>query len=144
MIYKINDNDIEDVLELGDNIFKGVLYDNKSYMYHATNWNISIKLVLDNKIIGFYLFSEGNIYYNDPIFENKKGVQGVALGIDKKYRGNGFGNMLINKSYELFNNDFDYIWGQHIKSLNNLEDWKKKRTIVNDTNSSFMSYKFLK
>ena len=143
-ILSINKKDIDDILELADEIFKGQLDDNKGYLMASTNWDISIKLELNKKIIGFYLFNDNDIYSNKDIFKNKKGIEGVALGIEKKYRGKGFGNLLIDKSYELFKDKYDYIWGQHLKTLNNLENWKTKRTIIDNGSPVFLSYKFLK
>lgn len=143
-INKIEKNDIQEILEIGDEIFKNQLEDNKSYMYSATDWDISIKLVLNDEIIGFYLFNKTNIISDLNIFKNKIGIEGIALGVKKEYRGLGYGNLLIEKSYELFKNDFDYIHGQHLKTLNNLDDWEKKRTILEFDDEMFLSYKFFK
>lgn len=140
-ISNILSEDIEQILDLADNVFKEHMSGNKSYISNATDWDISVKLLLDDNIIGFYLFKRKNLYGEQ--FNNKIGVQGVALGLDEKYRGNGYGKMLIEKSYELKDN-FDYIWGLHLQSLNNIDDWKKRRIIMNENSSIFTSYTFLK
>jgi GNAT superfamily N-acetyltransferase len=141
-IEKVLKEDIEEILELAENIFKQHMSNNKGYINYVTNWDMSVKLTLDDKIIGFYLFNDNDIF--DDLFKNKNGVQGIALGVDSNYRGLGYGKQLIEESYKLFQDDYDYIWGIHLTSLDNEEDWKKRRTIFHKTTGSFTSYRFLK
>jgi ribosomal protein S18 acetylase RimI-like enzyme len=141
-IEHIERDDIKDILTLCDNVFASVIQGGiKNYVNYATNWDISIKLMKDDTIIGFYLFSIKKLSKFD-IFKDKKGIEGIALGVDEKYRGLGYGNILINESINMFKNDYDYIWGKHLKRLNNLEDWKKKRTILKENKRFFISYVF--
>lgn len=143
-IEPINENDISVILDLADIIFVGQLSDNKAYINSVADWSISVKLLLDGEIIGFYLFSSNDIPHSDDAsFINKNGIEGIALGVSEKYRGKGYGKMLIDESYRLFSNKFDYIWGLHLKSLNNIEDWKKRRTIIDNGGNIYISYKFL-
>lgn len=52
------------------------------------------------------------------------GAHGVLLAIDSAYKGQGWGRLLIEHPRSL---GYDYIWGQAMASLNNLEFWKKRR-----------------
>lgn len=140
-IEKIELNDIDGICELADIIFSEHMSGNKEYVNYSTNWDISVKLTLDGNIIGFYLFNDSNL--SQDIFNDKRGVQGVALGVNSEYRDLGYGKMLIEESYKLFST-YDYIWGMHLSSLGNLEDWKKRRTILNEGSNLFLSYKFIK
>jgi GNAT superfamily N-acetyltransferase len=138
-IEKINKEDIIEILELGDIIFKGQLNDNKTYIFYTTNWDISLKLTNKEKIIGFYLFKDINYPYQNNLFKNKKGIEGIALGVMEEYRNNGYGKYLINYSITYLSKNYDYIWGQHLNSLNNKEDWKKRRKIMKEFSNMFIT-----
>jgi ribosomal protein S18 acetylase RimI-like enzyme len=134
-ILKIEKQDIPEILDLADDIFKGQLEDNKSYIMSATNWNISVKLVKDDEIIGFYLFNNVNIIKDLPkkyenLFNHKFGIEVVALGIKPEYRGNKYGQMLIDYPVKTFSNYFDYYWGWVLHTLNNLKYWNKRTNII--------------
>ena len=143
IIENIKKEEIEKICELADTVFSEFGQTNAgNYLRGATDWDISVKLIINGVVAGFYLFKSSNL--TEPIFRNKKGVQGTALGVLKKYRGQGYGKMLINKSYELFSEKYDYIWGMHLSVLNNINHWKKRRTIMNEdeTTSLYYSYTF--
>lgn len=53
-----------------------------------------------------------------------RGVEGVMLGLRSQHRGQGHGLRLIELPKAL---GYDYVWGQALDSLNNLELWKKRR-----------------
>jgi GNAT superfamily N-acetyltransferase len=110
------------------------------YLNAVVDWNLSVKLVLDNKIIGCYLFSEGSIDEYTDDFKDKKGIEGVALVVDKEYRNLGYGKLLIKYSESL---PYDYIWGQHLKGIGNLEHWKKRRPHVYDADQVWITAKAL-
>lgn len=109
--------------------------DVKIYLILSKNGN----LIRENKVTpdwvrGFYILRETNL---EDVFSPRlhpnilkytgKGIQGVALALDKEYRGTGIGKKLINVPYTL---GADYIWGMHLDSLNNLKDWLKRRELV--------------
>jgi len=77
------------------------------YLKSVVNWDLSVKLTLDNKIIGCYLFAEGSLDEYTDNFIGQKGVEGVALVLEKQYRNFGFGKLLIEYSETL---PYDYIW----------------------------------
>jgi hypothetical protein len=52
------------------------------------------------------------------------------LVVDKEIRGQGWGNKLKEYPKTL---EVDYIWGQQLKTLNNLEDWLKRRELLGET-----------
>jgi GNAT superfamily N-acetyltransferase len=146
-IKQIQESDIDEVLELANNVFneQGINMDHKGYIGSVADWDISLKMVDDNsgEIIGFYVFNNDNIpVENDTYTDN--GLHGVALGIDSKYKGLGLGKQLINYPMENMGDRFDYIWGMHLKGLNNIEDWKKRRDIISDNGSLFITATKLK
>ena len=142
-IEKIKDEEIDEICRLANIVFSEFGHSSAgSYIKGATKWDISIKLTVDDVIAGFYLFNPGNL--SETMFNHKKGIQGVALGVLKEFRGKGYGKMLIDKSYELFSKEYDYIWGMHLSVLKNLDHWKKRRNIMNEhaNTSLYFSYAF--
>jgi hypothetical protein len=139
-ISNIEPNDFEEVLILGESIFKPYDSGVRGTLNYKTDWNISLKLTMDNKIIGFYLFCFQNISSHQKC-KGLKGVEGVALGVDENHRGKGYSDLLINESYKQFKQSHDYIWGMHLNTLNVESFWTKRRTIIHQTNSFFVSLK---
>ena len=142
IIESITENDIDDVLEICAKVFGDVdsAEDVKSYLGEATNWNISKKAVINNKIIGCYLFNEDSIVDfldgKDCVLENlskytsKKGIEGLGLALLPEYRNMGIGKEMRNIPLDM---DYDYVWGQHLKGLHNIDNWTKfGRRIVAD------------
>lgn len=130
-ISNIKKEEIDEVLELADIVFKDSGMDNKSYINGVVDWDISVKLTYEGKIIGFYIFNTMSITTKNDKYSGD-GLHGVALGINSEYKGMGLGKMLINYPLINMNNDYDYIWGMHLKSLKNIDDWLKRRELVSD------------
>jgi hypothetical protein len=109
------------------------------------DWKSSIKLVKNGSVIGFYIFSKQQpidfiemvkdygIYFNildKKLFNEintKKGVEGLALGINKEERGSGYGRTLMEYPKKM---GYEYIWGIQTKGLSDIEKWTKRRKIV--------------
>ena len=115
--------------------FSHVIY--KNYFFtiieEETNWDISV-IILDDedKIKGLYLLGDTQLYssFLNDRYTGLKGVEGVLLVVDKEIRGQGWGNKLKEYPKTL---EVDYIWGQQLKSLNNVEDWLKRRELLGET-----------
>jgi GNAT superfamily N-acetyltransferase len=107
------------------------------YTNHVTNWNLSKKLVIDGKLVGFYLFADAipikekvagcELHADLEQFEGLHGIEGVALVVAPEYRGSGLGNQLKDLPRTM---GYDYVYGEQLKSLNNLNDWLKRRQLV--------------
>ena len=114
------------------------------YYFHAileqeSNWDISAMLVDENNDIkGVYLLGDSQLssLVEDEKYVNLKGVEGVVLAVSEEVRGQGWGNKLKDFPKTL---EIDYIWGQQLKSLNNLEDWLKRRELVAETQSVYIT-----
>jgi hypothetical protein len=121
--------------------FKHVIY--KNYFFtiieEETNWDISA-IILDeeDKIKGLYLLGNTQLYsfWSNEKYDRLKGIEGVLLVIDKEIRGQGWGNKLKEYPKTL---EVDYIWGQQLKTLNNIEDWLKRREIVGETTGAYIT-----
>jgi hypothetical protein len=144
-IEKILITDTAEILDIADKIFPETIGFNYGYIGSYLNkkqvQDISVKLVDNEKIIGFYIMNsascpslvkEARIYGIDPM----KGIEGIALGIIPEYRGTGLGKRLIMYPYAM--TDFDYIWGKHFTHLNNMKEWAKRRVVI-DEGSIFLS-----
>jgi len=102
------------------------------FIRHMVDWNISVKLVVDGKLAGFYLlnkhsicdYAEEVLYWEEDMntYKDKSAIQGVGLGLWPEYRGQGYGKLLRAIPLAM---DVDYVWGQHFKGLNNLHLWEK-------------------
>ena len=58
----------------------------------------------------------------------------MLLFIEKDFRGLGWGNKLKDHPKKLMEIlDIDYIWGQQYKDLNNINDWLKRRKLIDET-----------
>ena len=114
------------------------------YYFHTileqeSNWDISAMLVDENNNIkGVYLLGDSQLssLVEDEKYINLKGVEGVVLAVSEEIRGQGWGNKLKDFPKIL---EIDYIWGQQLKSLNNLEDWLKRRELVAETQSVYIT-----
>lgn len=103
------------------------------------NWENSLLLLNENdEIKGVYILGDQPIesLVKTDEYKNLKGVEGVVLAVDRELRGKGWGTKL--KEYPK-NLGYDYIWGQQLKTLNNLEDWLKRRVLVAETNSVYIT-----
>jgi len=114
------------------------------YYFHAileqeSNWDISAMLVDENNDIkGVYLLGDSQLssLVEDEKYVLLKGIEGVVLAVSEEVRGQGWGNKLKDYPKTL---EIDYIWGQQLKSLNNLEDWLKRRELITETQSVFIT-----
>lgn len=98
-----------------------------------TNWEKSIMLVDENgSIKGLYLFGDLQLssLVKLPEYDDLKGIEGILLAVDKSIQGQGWGNKLKDYPKTM---GVDYIWGQQLKTLNNLQDWLKRRVWIAST-----------
>ena len=141
IIENIEEKDIPIIIEMVADEFERVMSKQSSYSYlkSAVNWKISVKLTLKGKIIGCYLLAERNFHRKE--LDGLKGIEGVALCLLSKYRNLGYGKMLMSYTENL---PYDYIWGQHLKGLNNMNNWERRRDYIFDYGNSYMSLKMLR
>jgi GNAT superfamily N-acetyltransferase len=144
-------NDEDDILEIMVSVFSAHMSEDAliGYLNHATDWNLSKKLVYNGKIIGCYLFGEGDIeqlvsnckHIDLSPFEGLHGIEGIAVAVLPEYRGTGLGNKLKDLPKHM---GYDYVYGQQLKSLNNLEDWLKRRFLVADCGGVWVTAEIFK
>lgn len=118
-------------------IFKNHIYieDFIDTIFKSVNFDKSLIILgKDDKILGLYLL--GDKQFNAEKYKNLKGIEGVLLAVDESLRGQGWGDKLKNYPKEL---GFDYIWGLQLKSLNNLNDWLKRRKLVATTEECYVT-----
>lgn len=106
------------------------------YLDDTTDKKLSVSLKVGSEVVGAYFLSEHS--YPGEI---GKGLEGVCLCVEDKYRGNGWGKMLISYAENL---GFDYMWGQHMKHLNNINMWSKRREKIIDGGEVWISITRLK
>lgn len=84
----------------------------KTYKKYILNWEFNHKLL--EKI------------------KDKRGVQGVALGVNSEYRGLGIGKKLLELPANL---GYDYIWGIQSVGLSDVNAWLKRREVLMKINT---------
>lgn len=121
------------------------------YLYFATDWPLSKKLVIGTELIGFYLLAEGAVAHVvakcDAVtealgrYEHKRGIEGIALVVLPEFRGRGYGELLKNVPRGM---GYDYVFGQQLKSLNNLTAWLKRRRLIADCDGVWVTLEDLR
>jgi hypothetical protein len=151
---KIEPNEIDSVLSVGDKSFgtfagnsKTVSQNPGSDNKNLTDWDKSIKLVLNKKTIGFYLFStkttvskfvsELELRYNMKVTINNQelteyaeshtGIQGLVVGILPKYQKKGYSKLLFDYPKNL---GYDYVWAVQTEGMSNLSGWLKRAELL--------------
>lgn len=102
--------------------------------------NISIVAEVNGNVAGFYFLRYANIPNDkiNPIFKDLKGVEGILLGVIKKYQKLRIGEKLIEFPKTI--PDVDYIWGYQLKSLKNIDFWLKRRKIHYENSGLYITY----
>lgn len=107
----------------------------------------SYVLESDDNLLGFYFLRENPIPKEVnpklyPIFENLKGIEGVALGLFPEFQNLGYGRELIGLPRKL---NYDYVWGWQFEDLGNLPNWLKRRKFYgfDSSDNSYVTYEFL-
>lgn len=146
-IEAIEDSDIDYILDMCVKLFTEAINQDYSelFFYCYSDFTISKKAVLDGKIIGCYLLGKDPINFSELYnpeslkkYKHRKSIQGVALGILKEYRGLSYGRQLRDSALSL--SAYDYMWGYHVKSLNNLNNWLKfGRRLVGETEGCYVT-----
>jgi GNAT superfamily N-acetyltransferase len=138
-ILPIEEQDLDILLALIDEVFDHVQKNTSSWVGLISDWDASVKMVREDtgEIIGFYFFNE-----EQQQTLHGQGLQGVAIGLKAEYRGKGLGKRLIQYPYEQL--DYDYIWGHHLKTLNNLADWQKRRRWIGEQGNVYVTAGSLK
>jgi ribosomal protein S18 acetylase RimI-like enzyme len=94
-----------------------------------------------DRVVGFYLLQDLQIEALFPQAAGKyhgRGIHGVALCLDPEYRASGIGRKMMAIPEA---SGADYVWGQHLHQLNNLEQWKKRRDHVLSDNEVHVTAK---
>lgn len=146
-IEAIEENDIDYIIEMCVKLFsEATNFDCPGFLfYEMTDFSISKKAVLDGKIIGCYLLKGESVHSWEmnwredlDLYKTRRGLQGVALGIVKEYRGWSYGRQLRDSALSL--SEYDYIWGLQSKQLNNLGNWLGYgRRLVGETVGDFIT-----
>lgn len=142
-IEKIQKDDIDEVVDMASKIFSNVMSyeDNQQYIRSVTDFDLSCKLTNNGEIIGCYLIAPIKL----ARLKGRKGLEGIALAVKEEYRGKGLGNKLKDwfESYAK-DNDYDFIFGQHLKGLHDIDSWLKRREIYKEDRLSYYTIKYLK
>jgi len=107
-----------------------------------TDWDLSLKLMQDDQLVGFYLLHEGSITdllsrydHYKPLedlspYHAKRGVEGIILLVLPEQRGHGYGNLLKDLPRRL---GYQFVFGEHFKSTPDvLQHWLKRRRLIAD------------
>jgi hypothetical protein len=144
-IRKMEQSDIEKILPNLSTIFDKTGLSNNRIWNEIKHYDSSISVVstVGDEIAGFYFLCFAKIPKGgDPkIYKELKtlnGIEGIAIGVNKKFKNMGIGKKLIEYTQNL--NDVDYIWGYQFKSLKNIDDWLKRRKIYYENDGVYITY----
>jgi hypothetical protein len=145
-ISKIIPSDINECLAVSVEVFKDQMTPISlvSYLNHEVDWSKSYKATVNGKIVGCYLLAENSVLkYKACLTEDLtpykklRGVEGIALSVLPEYRSLGIGKSLREIPKNL---GYDYIWGQQLKTLKNLDNWLKfGRRLVGNCGSIYIT-----
>jgi len=96
------------------------------YELMVANPTISPTLWIGETMIAAY-FMRPKILLHDAA--HLDGIQGLGLALVPPYRGRGYGSML--RAWPA-RTGIDYVWGAQLRTLCNIEDWKKRRIIFRE------------
>ena len=135
-------------LKVCKTVFKGHMEPKElvEYLLEMTDWSNSYVLVDNDKVVGCYLLAPGDItkyqeYSKEDLsrYKGKKGIEGVALALLPKYKGQGLGAQLRDLPKTL---GYDYIYGEQLHSLNNLDKWLGSgRRLIGDNGEVYITLK---
>ena len=144
----MQDADIEKIFPHLSEVFNSTKLSNEQIWVLLKEFNIDLSFVcaMDDEIAGFYFLGdeqipEGGNRRAYKILSQMRGVEGIGLGVLKKFKGRGIGKMLIEKSQSL---PVGYIWGYQLKSLKNIDDWMKRRQLYYENKELYITYQILK
>jgi len=147
----LSKEDAENAINLCDKIFKDSTFkcsqqNNKNRLLSLVDYNKSIKMIVNGKIVGVYLLSnkesmndfmeflkkEGSpvTIVDQKLFEqlsDKNGIQGLVVGLLKEFRQNGLGEILLQYPKSL---GFDYVWGCQTHGVSDVSKWLKRRKLI--------------
>lgn len=128
-ILPISTEEIEDITKLAVEGLKDIDSEERvrKNIGRSVSWDISVKCVLDGKLIGCYLFSKepinGVLQHFKLDYEKYlklKGFQGFLLLVLPEYRNIGAGKKLRDYSLKM---PYDYIWGFTSDQMKNIDKW---------------------
>lgn len=136
-IENILDNDYEEVLDIMSEEFDFLSREEVAEAIDDVNYSISLKAVnQENKIVGILLFENTDINsflkrvgkplhlnYSLDIFKNKKGINGTAFVINKKYRGSQLNRMFLSAARSIISG-YDYVLSEVMEQLKTHNYWK--------------------
>lgn len=151
-ILPINSNDIDEVIDLCIAEFgshdAGGAAETSAFVKSYTDWSVSKKLVINGKLAGFMLLRPrpikelldeskvSELFVDLSIFDNKSGVEGVALVVVPEHRGSMSAAKLTRLPQRL---GYDYAYGQALKSLGNIQFWLKRSVLVADLGDTWVA-----
>jgi GNAT superfamily N-acetyltransferase len=135
---------IDECVEICNTVFSKHSSGVRPYIRNTANWDISLKATHNNIVVGCYILNTDPIHFTSNTgfdlskYKNLRGLHGVGLAVLPEYRDRGIGRALREYPDKM---GYDYIYGMHLESLNNLENWKKVREVVYTSNFMHVTLK---
>jgi hypothetical protein len=149
IISPIEKEDIPEIIEICVDVFSDVDTPDgiREYLGANTDWSISKKCMIGNKVISCYLFNE------DPVssmldecscaledyskYDGLRGLQGLGLALLPEYRGAGIGKLMRDVPLSM---PYDYVWGRHLKGLHNIDNWTRfGRRVIGENEEEYVT-----
>ena len=147
ILRKMNDEDIPIIFNMLSDVFYKTKMSNEEIWEDIDGYSLDLSIVveLNGEIIGFYFIAKNQIPPGGKDYDFLKdlnGIEGVALGVLPKVKNLGIGKKLI--LYPQTIAGVDYIWGMQYKSLENIDDWLKRRKIYLENPDFYTTYQLFR
>lgn len=113
----------------------------EEHLDRRSDWSASRRVVVDGDTVGVYLLRPSGLpdWADRTARErtrNLRGVAGIALAVDPDRRNRGYGRILKDEPERM---GYDFVWGEQLRDLGNIEQWKRRREVLGERFDSYLS-----
>lgn len=126
---------------LGQQTFEHVS-DPKSTYYELNRCDrkLSLAVKVGDQVVGAYFLSRDTIFNMRTFAPGLTALCGVGLVMKPEFKKRGYGSMLRAIPASM---GVDYVWGWQLKALKNIDDWKKRRIVFQESSTAYQTVEII-